>query len=540
MKSNIRKRIFFLLIVFPFLQQMAFAQKVKGKETQTPKIIVGMMVDQMRWDYLYKYKARYGIGGINRLIREGFSCENTMIKHAPTVTACGHASVYTGSVPAINGIAGNDWYDREWKRFISNVEDSTSKAVGSKSTYSKSPNNLLVTTIGDELRLATQFQSKVVSVSIKDRGAILPGGHTANGAFWNNGNKFVTSSYYMEQLPDWAIKFNETDWQKKLMPNGWNTLYPINTYKLSNEDDKEYENSFKDEEKPVFPHTKAGLTGTPFGNTFTLEFAKRAIEGYKLGQGVYTGMLAVSLSSPDGIGHQFGTTSVEVEDNYLRLDKDLEDFFIYLDKKFGKDGYIYFITADHGGNQSPGFLQENKLPTGALSDKLVKDLNAVLEKKFERPKLVIAFANGQLYLNYEEMEKGNLKRDDLVSFIAKELKKERGVLYVFDNEKLSGATIPEPAKSMFINGYNAKRSGDILVVKSAGWKIGSMKGTSHSDWNPYDSHIPLVWMGKGIKPGKTNRTIGMTDIAPTVAAMLQIQMPSGCIGEVITEITDNK
>jgi len=215
MKSNIRKRIFFLLIVFPFLQQMAFAQKVKGKETQTPKIIVGMMVDQMRWDYLYKYKARYGIGGINRLIREGFSCENTMIKHAPTVTACGHASVYTGSVPAINGIAGNDWYDREWKRFISNVEDSTSKAVGSKSTYSKSPNNLLVTTIGDELRLATQFQSKVVSVSIKDRGAILPGGHTANGAFWNNGNKFVTSSYYMEQLPDWAIKFNETDWQKK-------------------------------------------------------------------------------------------------------------------------------------------------------------------------------------------------------------------------------------------------------------------------------------------------------------------------------------
>lgn len=344
----------------------------------------------------------------------------------------------------------------------------------------------------------------------------------------------------MDQLPDWAMKFNETDWQKKLMPNGWNTLYPINTYKLSNEDDKDYENSFKGEERPVFPHTIAGLTGTPFGNTFTLEFAKRAIEGYKLGQGKFTDLLAVSLSSPDGIGHQFGTTSVEVEDNYLRLDRDLEDFFNYLDKKFGKDGYIYFITADHGGNQSPGFLQENKLPTGALSDKLVKELNTALEKKFERPKLIIAFSNGHLYLNYDEMEKGNLKREDLVSFIAKELKKDRGIMYVFDNEKLSEASIPEPAKSMFINGYHAKRSGDILVVKSAGWKIGSMKGTSHSDWNPYDSHIPLVWMGNGIKPGKTNRTIGMTDIAPTLAAMLQIQMPSGCIGEVITEITDNK
>ncbi len=530
------KKILFLLVVFFFGTNSGHAQNTKTIEQQKPKIVVGMMVDQMRWDYLYKYRNRYGEGGFKRLIRDGFSCENTMIKHAPTITAIGHSSVWTGSVPAIHGIAGNDWYDREWGKSISNVEDSTSTAVGTSSKFSKSPNNLLVTTIGDELRIATNFQSKVVSVAIKDRAAILPGGHAANGAFWNENNKFVTSSYYMNELPDWVKEFNKTDWQKKLMPNGWNTLYPINTYTLSDKDDKDYENVFKGEDKPVFPHLKAGLTGTPFGSTFTLEFAKRAIDGYGLGKGAFTDILAVSLSSPDGIGHQFGPTSIEIEDNYLRLDKDLEDFFNFLDKKFGKDGYLFFITADHGGNQSPGFLEEHKLPTGVVPGKMVENLNELLNKQFGQPKLILASSNGQLYLNYEEMEKGKIRRDVLVSVIAKELKKDKGIQNVFDNEKLAMASLPEPAKTMYINGYHPKRSGDIVVIKSAGWKNGSRMGATHGDWNPYDAHIPLVWMGKGIKPGKTNRTVGMTDIAPTVAAILRVQMPSGCIGEVITEV----
>lgn len=531
------RKIIILQLFFLFFFTAVKAQKQRPEQVHRPRIVIGMIVDQMRWDYLYKYQNRYGDGGFRRLIREGFSCENTLIKQAPTITALGHSSVYTGSVPAIHGIAGNDWYDREWGRSISNVEDSTSKAVGTKSKFSKSPNNLLVTTIGDELRMATNFRSKVVSVSIKDRGAILPGGHLANGAFWNEGNRFVTSSFYMSELPEWVVKFNETDWQKKLMPNGWNTLYPLSTYVMSDEDNKDFEGPFNGENHPVFPHSKAGLTSSPFGNTFTLEFAKRAIEGYELGKDSITDMLAVSLSSPDAIGHRFGPTSVEIEDNYLRLDKDLEDFFKFLDGKFGKNGYLFFITADHGASQSPGFLEEHKLPTGILDGKLVENLNKSLLKKFDEPKLILSQANGQLYLNYEAMEKGNISRDAIIEFVARELMKDRGIKYVIDNEKLSVSSIPERLKMMYINGYNAKRSGDILVVKSAGWKIGSRMGDTHSDWNPYDAHIPLVWMGKGIRHGKTNRTVWMTDIAPTLAAMLQIQMPSGNIGEVITELT---
>ncbi len=532
------RKIFTLLFSVFCFTAGGYAQSGKSwSPEQRPKIVVGLMVDQMRWDYLYKYESRYGNGGFKRLIREGFSCENAMIKHAPTITAIGHSSVYTGSVPAFTGIAGNGWYDREWGRVISNVEDSVSTAVGTDKKYSKSPNNLLVTTIGDELRIATNFQSKVISVSIKDRGAILPGGHTANGAFWNEGNKFVTSSYYMKELPAWAKKFNETDWQKKLMPAGWHTLYPIETYVLSDEDDKDYENPVKGEDKAVFPHTKAGLTSTPFGNTFTFEFAKKAVEGYNLGKGKFTDMLAVSLSSPDAIGHQYGPTSIEVEDNYLRLDRDLESFLNFLDEQFGKDGYLFFITADHGGNQSPGFLEEHRLPTGVVKNNEFESLNEKLEKKFNQKSLIIGFENGHLYLNYDAMEGGNLNRDEVVKAIGQELKKNKGIQYVLDNEKLSEASLPEPAKSMYINGYHPKRSGDILVVKSAGWKTGSRMGATHGDWNPYDAHIPLVWLGKGIKPGKTNRTIGMTDIAPTIAALLRVQMPSGNIGEVITEIT---
>lgn len=534
------KKFFLPLLCIFLFGTIVSAQNNKSIIINRPKVVVGLMVDQMRWDYLYRYVDRLGEGGFKRLIREGFSCENTLIKQAPTVTALGHSSVYTGSIPAIHGIAGNDWYDREWGRKISNVEDSTSVAVGTTAYYSKSPNNLLVTTIGDELRMATNFKSKVISISIKDRAAILPGGHLANAAFWEQGDKFVTSSYYMAKLPEWVTEFNKTDWRQKLMPDGWDTLYPINTYTESDPDDMDYENPFSGEKKAVFPHTKAGLTSSPFGNTFIFEFAKKAIAEYELGKDEFTDMLTVSLSSPDAIGHRFGPTSVEVEDNYLRLDKDLEAFFKFLDEHFGREGYLFFITADHGASQSPGFLEKHKLPTGILDSKFVENLNNALFNKFHVANIILDQANSQLYLDYSAMKKNALSRDDITSFIATELKKNKGIQYVFDNEKLSTASIPERLKMMFINGYNSKRSGDILVVKSAGWKIGSKTGATHSDWNPYDAHIPLVWMGKGISHGKTNRTIWMTDIAPTLAAILRIQMPSGNIGDVITEITNQE
>lgn len=510
------------------------------KRVDKPRIVVGLMVDQMRWDYLYKYNERYGEGGIKRLLREGFTCENTLIRHAPTVTAAGHASVYTGSVPAINGIIENSWYDREWGRMISNVEDTTVSVIGAESKPGRSPRNMLTTTIGDELRIATQFQSKVVGVGIKDRGAILPAGHSANGAFWRENSRFVTSTYYMDELPQWVHDFNAVDWKKKFYPDGWNTLYPIETYSLSSEDDKNYENAFNGEDRPVFPHTEASISQTPFGNALTFEFSKAAIEGYQLGEGDFTDMIAISLSSPDKIGHRFGPNSIEVEDNYLRLDRDLEDFFSYLDERYGRDGYLFFITADHGVNQSPGYLEENKLPFGFMNkSEVTARVEAALEKKFGAKEIILSETDNQIYLNYEILSKNDLDKREVSLFIADELKKEPGIQNAFPTDMISMVTLPDRIRSMVANGYHAKRGGDVFLIRTAGYKWGSRNGASHSDWYPFDAHIPLVWMGFGIPRGHTHRTIGMTDIAPTLSALLKIQMPSGSIGEVITEITDS-
>jgi predicted AlkP superfamily pyrophosphatase or phosphodiesterase len=249
-------------------------------------------------------------------------------------------------------------------------------------------------------------------------------------------------------------------------------------------------------------------------------------------------MIAISLSSPDKIGHGFGPNSIEIEDNYLRLDKDLENFFNYLDKRFGKNGYLFFITADHGANHSPGYLEEHRLPTGVLTNDIFKDLNQSLKAKFGASDIILATSGYQIYLNYDLLSKIGVDKNAAANFIIDQLKKVPGIETAFLNEGLAAATYPEPAKTMLINGFNPKRSGDIVMVKSAGWKNGSRKGATHGDWNPYDAHIPLVWMGAGIRHGKTHRTTGMTDIAPTLAALLNIQQPSGCVGHVITEITD--
>lgn len=535
-----KKALLFVLILGGVTMLLALLYGDRKKPMDKPKIVVGLMVDQMRWDYLYKFEDRYTEGGIKRLLREGFSCENTMIRHAPTVTAAGHASVYTGSVPAINGIIENAWYDREWGRKISNVEDSVVVVIGMPEQPGRSPRNMLTTTIGDELKLATNFQSKVVGVAIKDRAAILPAGHTGDGAFWGEEEgKFITSTYYMDELPDWVNSFNEFNWKDSLLPDGWHTLFPVETYHLSTEDDKSYENSFIGEDKPVFPHKKAEISQTPFGNTLTFAFAKAAIEGYELGDGDVTDLLAISLSSPDKIGHRFGPNSIEVEDNYLRLDRDLEDFFEYLDERYGKNGYLFFITADHGVNQSPGFLEEHKLPTGFMNkNEVTEKVREALKKKYGVSGIILAETDNLVYLDYDLLDKMGLDRLLVSKFIARELKKEPGIQNAFPTEAIATTTLPERAKTMVTNGYHPKRSGDVFIIRSAGWKWGSRNGASHSDWYAYDAHIPLVWMGHGIKKGHTHRNIGMTDIAPTLAALLKIQMPSGNMGEVITEITD--
>jgi predicted AlkP superfamily pyrophosphatase or phosphodiesterase len=531
----------FSMLVFAFLS--LHAQKTA---VNRPKLVVGLMVDQMRWDFLYRYYDRYSENGFKRLLREGFACENTFIPYAQTVTAAGHASVYTGSVPAINGIMGNEWYDRSLGRTVYCVEDKTVKTIGGSATAQPmSPRNLWTTTITDELRLATNFKSKVIGIAIKDRGGILPAGHSANAAYWydpSTGN-WVTSTYYMNDLPGWVKKFNERKVVDSFYRLDWNTLYPLNTYVQSDVDDRPYEGKTSFDPKPAFPHllsAQAGknysaISGTPHGSTFTLEFAKSALIAEEMGNDAVTDFLALSLSSPDYTGHQYGPSSIEVEDTYLRLDKDLAQFFAFLDAKVGKGQYLFFITADHGVANVAGFLQDHKIPAGTIPYGKSAAENAAI-KKFGLQGIVEATDNYQLYLNHKTLDSAKLDAELVRKFFIDELNQDPNVLLAFDNRNISNANLPKDVKEMFIKGYNTKLGGDIQMILKPQYYYGGKTGTTHGSWYPYDAHIPLIWMGWGIKPGKLYRETYMTDISVTIAAMLKIQMPNGSIGKVIEEV----
>ncbi|MGX5819441.1 alkaline phosphatase PafA [Chitinophaga lutea] len=542
-------RIKILTVACLLTASTAFAQQPAQKSVPRPKLVVGMVVDQMRWDYLYRYYDRYTAdGGFKRMLNDGFTCENTLIPYTPTITACGHTCAYTGSVPAVHGIIGNAWYNRATGKSTYCTDDSTVTAIGGSDAAGRmSPRNMLTTSIADELRIATNFRGKTIGIALKDRGAILPAGHSANAAYWYDGvtGNFMTSTYYMNRLPSWVDAFNNQKLPAKYLSQPWNTLYPINTYLQSTADDKPYEGRFKGQNNSAFPHELAGMMGnsfgllssTPFGNTFTLEFAKKAVENENLGKSPVTDFLAVSLSSTDYVGHQHGPNSIEIEDTYLRLDKDLGEFFRYLDQKVGKGQWLFFITADHGVAHVPGFLQENRLPGGAWDDAaMVKAINGKIDAKFGIKKAILSAYNYQLTLDKAALKESG-KAEEIKEFIIDEVKASPGIANAFDLHKMGSTALPEPQKSMMTNGYNVQRSGDIMVVLLPGWIDGGATGTTHGIWNPYDAHIPLVWMGWGIKHGKTNRTTAMTDIAPTVAALLRIQMPSGNVGHVIEEVT---
>lgn len=515
-------------------------------EVARPKLVVGLVVDQMRWDYLYRFYNRYTNGGLKRLVNEGFSVENTFIPYTPTYTACGHTCIYTGSVPAVHGIIGNDWYDPETKRTVYCTEDSTVTTVGStpSSEGNMSPKNMLTTTITDELRLATNFKGKVIGISLKDRGSILPAGHAANAAYWYQGStgNWITSSYYMKEVPTWIADYNKLKLANKFYAKNWETLYPINTYVNSTADAKTYEgknNTFPHQLTQNIDKNYDAIRSTPYGNTITLDLAKLAILSEDLGQDNITDFLAVSCSSTDYVGHAYGPNSIEAEDTYLRLDKDIEEFFNYLDKKVGKGKYTVFLTADHGAAHVPGFMKENKMPSGVVSDRdIANKLNAYLNDKFKVNNVVLSSMNNQIIFDHDKTDKGNVSFDVIKSASVEFLKTLDGFQNAVDISKISQSTLQEIQKKMITNGYNARRSGDIYYVLEPNWFNGGSTGTTHGSWNPYDSHIPLVFMGWGIKPGATNKTHYMTDIAPTLAALLHIQMPNGTVGEPITEITN--
>ena len=544
------KKLLLILILLYGGQTLAFQQE--SDKLPRPKLVVGLMVDQMRWDYLYRYYDRYGSDGFKRLLKEGFSNENTYINHLPTVTGIGHATVYTGSVPAIHGITGNTITFNSTGKTVNVVDDANVESLGTTSDEGKqSPVNLLVNTIGDELKLASNFRSKVIGISMKARAAILPAGHAADAAYWFDATagKWISSTYYMDKLPQWVDTFNGQNLAGKYLMSDWNTLYDIGTYTQSTADNKPYEGLLKGQKSATFPVLTSKLHSptdysviytTPFGNSITLDFAKETIEREHLGAGQETDLLAVSLSSTDAIGHTFGMNSIEVEDTYLRLDKDLAKFLTYLDEKVGEGNYTIFLTSDHGAAHNPQFLQENKMPLHPARASLKKEINELLFEKFQVNDLVTSVSYAQLRFNYQLIHDKNLKEQDIRDACVEYLRRDPEVIFVADLNKIGDAAVPEELKSRMINGHHPERSGGVQYILNPNAGSATAKGSNHNAWNPYDAKIPLVWMGWGIKKGgRSMKQALMTDIAPTVSSLLRIQNPNGSIGRTLSEVLDD-
>ena len=467
-----------------------------------PKLVVGLVVDQMRWDYLYYYYDQYRTDGLRRLVDEGYSYENTLINYVPTVTAVGHSCVYTGSVPALTGIAGNNFL-KDGKPVYC-CDDSTVTAVGSTSKEGRmSPRNLWASGIGDQLRLATNFKGKVVGVALKDRAAILPAGHAANAAYWwdTSAGHFITSTYYMKQLPKWVQDVN-----KKVQ---------------------------------VKPGTNVRTSVS--GVTKTFEMAEAAIEGEQLGQDSITDMLAVSVSSTDAIGHTYGTRGQQNVDVYMELDRQVADFLNFLDQKVGRGNYLLFLTADHGAAHNPNYLKAHHIPAGGLNtwgkDSWLNSRMGELQQVTGVNNLVKYVDAGRIYLDQDAIAKAGRSLDEVKSKMIGVLEKDSNILYVVDYDKVLTTPMPARLREQIANGYNKKRSGDLFYVPKPDWEDVSSKadytGTSHGMWNPYDAHIPFVLYGWQVKHGQTSREAHIVDIAPTVCALLHIQMPNSCVGHAL-------
>jgi predicted AlkP superfamily pyrophosphatase or phosphodiesterase len=548
-------RSFFLFLFFCF--SVAFGQSQTVEDNQTtnpnPRLVVGIVVDQMRYDFLSRYYHRYGEGGFKRLMNEGFEFKNNHFNYIPTYTGPGHASVYTGTYPAIHGVIANDWYDKEIKASVYCVQDDEVSAVGTTQNAGKmSPHRMKTTSITDQLRLHTQRRAKVIGIALKDRGSILPAGHSGM-AYWFQGKeegRWISSSFYMQELPDWVNQFNNSGKAEQYLNRVWEPLYPIETYTASGPDNNPFEEVFKGKETPTFPYNLKELSKvnggydfireTVFGNSITTDFAIAAINGEHMGKGKETDFLAISYSSPDYIGHTFGPNSVEVEDNYIQLDRELERLLNFLDKEIGKGEYLVFLTADHGVTHNPGYLQSLNIPAGYFNRSEFRDALKTFSMETFKVNVIEKEQRNQVFLDKEVMKSAKLDMRDvqqkLADFIITYPKIER----VFTRNQLENSSFNRDLGYLVQNGFNQKSSGDVVYVLetsvlSTWYEKG---GTTHGSGFTYDTHVPLLFYGKGIKKGYTYQKSEITDIAPTLSALLGIARPNGATGRVLTELLD--
>ena len=555
MKNPIQLLLF--LILFSFLQGVAQKKRkdknqLAHKTVAAPKLVVGIIVDQMRYDYLTRFWNHYGEGGFKRLTNQGFTAKNHHFNYAPTSTGPGHASVYTGTTPSEHGIIGNNWYDNDIADSVYCASDSICTSVGTISDAGEmSPRRMLTTTITDQLRLHTQMRGKTIAVALKDRGSVLPGGHTANAAYWFEGDdvgKWITSSYYMDQLPKWVQDFNSSG-KTQSYKKAWTTLKDISTYVESGVDNNPYEGLFETETAPVFPHNTPNLLDkttdfdiikeTPWGNSLTTDFAIEALENENLGADAITDFLALSYSSTDYIGHKFGVNSKEVQDAYLRLDLDLERLLTKLDIKVGAGKYTVFLTADHGAINVPAYLKDSKVAAGYLDKEVMKlKLNEFLSYTYGTTDLIKGISNNQVFLDRKIINNLDMDLREVQEEIAIELLAYEGVNKTYTGYQMWQNDYTKGIPYILQNGWHHKRSGDILIVPKPAHISYPKTGSTHGSPMIYDTHVPLLFYGNGIKKGSTIHRTETPDIAPTLATMLGIAFPNGTTGKPIPAVLE--
>lgn len=520
---------------------------VNVEAQQRPKLVVGIVVDQMKMEYLYRFSDDFSDNGFKRLMNNGYTFHNMQYNYMPTYTGPGHASIYTGTTPSMHGIVGNEWFSRTLGTEMYCTDDSSVKTIGDGSDKEgqMSPKNLQTTTITDELRLATNFKGKVIGISFKDRGAILPAGHFANWAFWySKTGAFISSTFYGDKLPDWVTEFNKEKRYMSYINKGWDLLKPIETYNESLPDDNPYESKLNGA-NPVFPYNlkemydkkDAGiLRGTPYGNNFLADFAMKAIEKEELGKDAITDFLTVSFSSTDYIGHDIGPRSIELQDTYLRLDQTIAEFLTYLDKNVGKDNYVLFLTADHAGAENAKFLNDNKYEVTNIEPKeIVKAL-----KKFSTDTygvdLILNYSSFNVFFNKEIIKNKEL---DLVkvkqSFIAFLMTLQQ-VKRVYTEEEILSNSGSDYFLNFIAKGYDATQNGDLVILDKPGFIEYKATGTSHGTPYSYDTHVPLIFYGWTIKKGESHNKKSITEIAPTLSQLLKIPFTNGTEANVLFEI----
>lgn len=539
------RKLFILFLIIPLFYFTQGTKSVTAKASSKPKLIVGVVVDQMRNDYIYRYWDRYGSGGFKKLINNGYYLRNAHFNYVPTYTGPGHSSIYTGTTPRYHGIIANEWYNKKTKQMQYCVDDDKVESVGTKSRDGKkSPVNQLSSTIGDELKISSNGKSKVFGIALKDRSAVLPAGHAADAAFWfddSTGN-FVSSTWYLNQLPEWLNKFNSLNLTSTYLSKGWNTLYPITTYTNSIADQNKFEKASNKKDNPVFPYdyvsfinkkSYAVLKATPHGNTITKDLAIACLKGESLGKDEFTDILAISFSSPDIIAHNYGPRSVEIEDVYLRLDKELEELINTLDKEVGANNYVLFLTADHGGADVPAHLNEEQIPAGYLTEKeIVKITTKYFQKTYNDSSLYANYSNDQIFVDEEKLSR--MGKDIVEQALCNYLVTVPGILEAYPSNVIkNGGFSKRDIRTLIQNGYNHTLSGNVAFVMNPAWMDYGKKGTTHGASYSYDTHVPIIFYGSSIKKGSSLNYTTITQIVPTLCDIINLNYPNACMDDAI-------